>query len=729
MSLRYRVLLLILFMHTGLFSFSAGRTGLYEPDVQGMQYYFLVKPEKAGEPGFSGDRQHGETGGMVDPLRARVIDQRSEPVIGIPVIFEVVDYPSGGGDYRIDRRMVPTDSSGMAVVNFRLGTAEGEYRVIARIRSGADVNVQHYNLFARGDDWLLFLGVGIAGGLALFLMGLFMMSRGMLQLAGDKMRAITGGRAGNRFKAMGLGAFITTVNQSNHSTNLMLGSFANAGLMRFRQTPAIILGTAIGTTITAQLIAFRLTGFSLLFVALGFLLHAFAGKEQFRNTGDFLLGFGLLFFGMHVLSETIYPLRSYDPFIRLLLRLEDPLHGILAGTLLTAVVRNSSVLVGIMIILGMQGVITLEASIPLLLGAGMGTAVAALVNSIKTGVEARKVALTITLIKFTGVLIFYWFIEPFTGIVRVVSPGEAGETYNMAVMAELMPRQIANAHTLYNVVTALLILPLTGLIARLMEWLIPARVKTGKTALNSHYLDESMLKNPAVALNLAKNEVERTGRMVQGMVDSILPVSVKGVEGLEVNEGDEDAPGDIRVKQEKVNFLCITISIYVIKINRERLRRERVIESLQIIYTVRGLDHIAGAVSSFLPGKTGILRKEDFSLSEEDKRKLVKYHEITCRQISLAMEVFSGIALEKASEVKQKYEKYLALASEQEKQHYELLKQGDAGTIPDSKTQCEMLTMMREISFHATDILRKLMLSDTPRGKKGSKFANFTLLG
>ena len=665
-----------------------------------MPDYYLLKPSVHGDQGFSGDRQHGTAGETVSPIRVIVVNRQSEPVIGIPVIFEVVGYPAGGADYRIDRRMVPTDSLGMALVNFTLGTAGGEYQLIARIRSAGEENLQLYTIYAREPNWLVFLVVGLVGGLALFLFGMDMMSRGLLRAAGDRMRSRLGNLTGNRMVAMGLGAFVTMVIQSSSATNVMLVSFVNAGLLKFGQTIGIILGAAVGTTVTAQLIAFRLTDFSLLFVALGFFLNMAARREQFRHAGESLLGFGVLFFGMHIMSEAMSPFRSYEPFLQLLLKLEHPLLGILVGAIFTALIQSSSAFIGIMIIFGTQGLISLEASIPLLFGANIGTALTAVLASVRAGREARKVALAITLFKIFGVLIFIWWIGPFASVIEAISPRDPGGADYMANLAAVMPRQIANAHTVYNIFVALLVLPFSGMLVRLVDWIMPDREEPEKPAFNLHYLDENMIRTPVLALNLAKREVIRMGGVVHEMVSSVMPVFADKNPGI---------LADIVMKEQKVNFMRDNINAYLLKISRAGLRESRVNESFQILYTVKELEMIADIVSGPMYRKARSWLASGYSFSEEGKQELIRYHEKTCRQIERALEVFADVNIERALEVKNKYNEYRNIAFDLERQHYMRLKQEDPDTLMSSNTHLELMTMLRNISSHATNIARILL--------------------
>jgi phosphate:Na+ symporter len=191
-----------------------------------------------------------------------------------------------------------------------------------------------------------------------------MMSEGMKKTTGGKLRTILSTLTNNRFVAIGLGTFVTMVIQSSSATTVMLVSFVQAKLMTFAQSLGIILGADIGTTITAQLIAFKLTDYALFILGVGFLIFFFPKSKKVKNIGETILGFGLLFFGMWVMSNGMKPLRTYDPFINVLLELENPILGILVGTIFTALIQSSSAFTGIIITLGTQGLVTLEAAIP-----------------------------------------------------------------------------------------------------------------------------------------------------------------------------------------------------------------------------------------------------------------------------------------------------------------------------------------------------------------------------
>ena len=217
-----------------------------------------------------------------------------------------------------------------------------------------------------------FLTISLFGGLSLFLYGMAKMSEGMKKAAGNKMRNILAVLTKNRVIALIVGAFVTMVIQSSSATTVMLVSFVQAELMTYAQSIGIILGANIGTTVTAQLVAFKLTDYALLMITVGFAMTMFGKKESVKHIGEAILGFGILFFGMKIMSDAMKPLRSFQPFIDLMKGLENPLFGILIGAAFTALIQSSSAFTGIVIVLAQQGLLTLEAGIPLILGANIG---------------------------------------------------------------------------------------------------------------------------------------------------------------------------------------------------------------------------------------------------------------------------------------------------------------------------------------------------------------------
>ena len=349
----------------------------------------LSKPKYSSSLNYAGDQQFQTVNKtLIKPLRVQVTGKNAKPIPGIKIRFDLVSQPSKSKGFKIVNPFAITDSLGIASTKIKLGSSPGEYFVAAKPISQTG-NILIYNMHARGAKWLFLMLISLAGGLSLFLFGMIIMSNSLQYAAGEKMRAILTSITHNRIIAVGIGAIVTMTIQSSSATTVMLVGFAQSGLISFTQSLGVILGAGIGTTITAQIIAFKLTDYSLLFIAIGFIIFILFKDEKFKQTGKSILGFGMLFFAIDIMSEAMFPLRTYDPFIQMLLKLENPLYGILLGTIFTALLQSSSAFIGILIVISTQGVLSLEASISLLLGANLGTAVTAILASLRS--EERRV--------------------------------------------------------------------------------------------------------------------------------------------------------------------------------------------------------------------------------------------------------------------------------------------------------------------------------------------------
>lgn len=541
--------------------------------------------------------------------------------------------------------------------------------------------------------------IGLAGGLGLFLYGLSLMSDGLKKTAGQRMRTILSRLTHNRFVAVGVGAFVTTIIQSSSATTVMLVSFVQAQLLRFGQTLGILLGAGIGTTITAQLIAFKLTDYALLFIALGSGLLLLGKTHRLRNLGEALLGFGLLFYGMKVMSEAMHPLREFDPFINLLVHLENPLSGILVGTIFTALIQSSSAFIGILIVLAGQGVLSLEAGIPMLLGANIGTCITAGLAAIGTVREAQRVALAHILFKVIGVLLFVWWIPAFADLTRWFSPGGSPAPGGGA-LGEVLPRQIANAHTIFNIALTLILLPFTGPAARLVERLMPERPEAPAGKYKTRFIDNAMLATPALALSLARQEVLRMGQIARTMVDKIL---------LPFTERNREVLDELDAGEEQVDFLQEKIDAYLTRISQQSIPEELADEAFRMMYTVTEFEQIADIVSKTLKPRALEWLATDHHFSEAGKAEIAAYHISALKQISRAMETFLKSDLKIARKMKRKFKKYRLQETMFMRTHYERLREDIPATLASSEYHQELLTQFRYIASHATNIARILL--------------------
>ncbi|TLX76436.1 Na/Pi cotransporter family protein [Labilibacter sediminis] len=354
--------------------------------------------------------------------------------------------------------------------------------------------------------------VQVFGGLAIFLYGMAVMTDGLKLVAGDRLRTFLAKMTSNRWKGMFAGASITAIIQSSSVTTVLVVGFVSAGLLSFQNTIGIILGANIGTTITAQIIAFKITKASLVFVAGGFLMNTVFKRKVIKDSGLVFLGLGLVFLGMNLMSEGTSPLRSYEPFIALMRDLDNPFWGILMGMLFTAVVQSSSATTGIVIVMASQGLINIEGGIALVIGANIGTCITAVLSALGKPKIAQQVALSHILFNVIGALLWLFFIPKLANIVEGFTPKDVA-------------RQVANAHTIFNIINAFLFIGFTKGLANIVESLIPAEEKV-KHAVGD--LDPYFLKDSSTAFEMVNKELNTLGELLLDMVDAAPAIVLSG---------------------------------------------------------------------------------------------------------------------------------------------------------------------------------------------------------
>ncbi len=385
---------------------------------------------------------------------------------------------------------------------------------------------------------------GLGGGLALFLYGMRKMTDSLKTVAGSGLKDVLARLTTNRLTGALSGALVTSVIQSSSVTTVMVVGFVSSGLLTFTQSVGVIMGANVGTTVTAQIVAFDVTRYSLAMIAAGFLMELLATRQQVRYYGTALMGLGLLFFGMGLMSSATEPFRDHAPFVAFMQEARSPLLGLAAGFLFTAVVQSSSATAGIVIVLGTQGFITLENGIALILGSNVGTCATAMLSAIGKPREAVKAAVVHVLFNLAGVLTFVWFIPVFADLVRTLSP-MATDLSGTARLAAEVPRQIANAHTVFNIACTLGFIGFAGTFAALADRLVPRRQTDEQPeSCRPAYLDPLFLGQPAVALDRVKLELLRLADMARSMAADALSIALgadkTALDRLAARDGDID---------------------------------------------------------------------------------------------------------------------------------------------------------------------------------------------
>jgi phosphate:Na+ symporter len=474
--------------------------------------------------------------------------------------------------------------------------------------------------------------MNLLGGRAIFLYGMEKMAESLKAVAGDSMKWILGKLTTNRIMGLLTGAFVTAIIQSSSVTTVMLVGFVTAGLMSLSQAIGVILGADIGTTITAQIVAFKVTKYALILVAFGFLL-IFAGKaEKVKQYGALIMGLGLIFFGMGVMSEGMRPLRDYEPFIQLMQNVSNPLVGIVIATLFTALIQSSSATMGVVIALALQGLISLDAGIALALGANIGTCATAGLAAIGKPREAVRVAVAHVTFKIVGVALIFAFIPQLAELVRWLSPAADASLTGMNKLAAETPRQIANAHTIFNVGIAFLFLPAAGLFARFCEWVVPDKPMDETMIVRPKYLDDALLSTPSLALDRARLEVLHMGEHVEAMLAKVMPAIAKK---------DRQAFEELRAMDEYVDALHASTVGYLGRISKTKLSDVQTKEFIKLMEAVNNLENIGDIIETDLVSHGNKLIDEGVTISAMTLEVIRGLHETVSKSVVAAVQAVS----------------------------------------------------------------------------------------
>ena len=469
--------------------------------------------------------------------------------------------------------------------------------------------------------------IGLVGGLALFLYGMDHLASALKTLAGARLRRILSNMTRNRIWAALSGAVITGLVQSSSVTTVLVVGFVSAGLMPFAQAIAVIMGANMGSTLTAQIIAFRIEAIAPLFIAIGFAMTMLADRKRFTLIGKAVLGLGLLFFGMGMMSQAMEPLRSFQPFISLMGEMSNPFMAILVAAAFTALVQSSAATMGIVIVLAGQGLVSLEGGIALIFGANIGTCVTALLGAIGKNRDGVRTAVGHILFNVIGVVIWLPFIDLLAGVVRGVTMG--GDIDNADIA-----REIANAHSIFNIANVILMIGFVPLMARMIEKLVPLEKDIEpRLSPEPKYVIHNMDDAPAAAMTLLRNEVMHMGDIVidvvrRGQENLRLPTRARLVTIAELDDG--------------VDSLQDAIAMFAGKMRRTELLPNDINRLQNELAVSNHLEAIGDLVSEEMVRLVG----EWFDLrhmpSDESLHKMAELYEIAEESLKQAMTAFSS---------------------------------------------------------------------------------------
>ncbi|MBE6034040.1 MAG: Na/Pi cotransporter family protein [Clostridiales bacterium] len=357
----------------------------------------------------------------------------------------------------------------------------------------------------------------LLGGLAVFIYGMNLMSDGLQKAAGEKMRNVLALLTKNPFIGVLAGALTTAVLQSSSATTVMVIGFVSAGLMNLPQAISIVLGANIGTTITAQLIAFKVGDYVWTFILIGFIMYFFMKKESLVNIGQTIFAFGLLFMGINTMGDVMKPLAAMPEVAQMFLAVKGiPVLGVIIGTFITLIIQSSSASIAVLQNLasqagpdGVSSIIGLEGALPILFGTNIGTTITAVFASIGSSINAKRTAAAHIIFNVTGTILFMFFIPWYSRLIKYISP--TGIEY------EVVSRQIANAHMFFNIINTIIFLPFIWLLVKIVMKLLPGK-DTDKLPSEPLYLDYNIIEQPVFAIHLATKELSRIANFTLKMI-------------------------------------------------------------------------------------------------------------------------------------------------------------------------------------------------------------------
>ncbi|MGY6500966.1 MAG: Na/Pi cotransporter family protein [Acidimicrobiales bacterium] len=456
-------------------------------------------------------------------------------------------------------------------------------------------------------DWVL-LVMGLSGGLALFLIGMGQVTAALKALAGDRLRSMLARLSSNRVTGAATGAAVTAVIQSSSVTSVLVVGFVSANLVSLTQAASVIIGSHLGTTVTAQVIAFDITAYALGMLGFGALVGAVVAQERWRQVGHAVAGLGFVFLGMGIMSESMAPLGESPTVIEFLTSDGSPVMALLAGAVFTALVQSSSATTGIVVVMAARGLVGLDTGIALVLGAAVGTCVTALLAAIGRTTDALRAAVVHVLVNTIGALVAVLLIDQLAALVTWMSPADGDRA---------SPRQIANAATVFHAVNTVVFLALLTPTVRAAIRLVPDRTDRGRDATAPLALDDAAVGTPVLALEGARRELMHLGFRVRDMLDTSLLVAATG----SVPQLDE-----LEAEDHWVDLSHAQLVAYLTEVGRGPLDDSQRTEMLGLLEVANELEQIADLVETNLVATGRARVAAEVEVSRSTMEILVELH-------------------------------------------------------------------------------------------------------
>lgn len=525
---------------------------------------------------------------------------------------------------------------------------------------------------------------GICGGLGLFIYGIQLMGESLQKAAGNKLRKILKSLTINPVASTILGTVVTALIQSSSATTVLAIGFVNAGLMTLNQTIGIIFGANVGTTVTSQIIAFKLTDYALPILAIGFALNFFCKKKSWKDMGEFLLGFGILFLGLSIMTSVVKPF-AQNPAIReaFIKYSSNTFLGLAMGFIVTAILQSSSATTGIVIALASVNLITLDGAIPIILGCNIGTCVTALLASIGTSINAKRTAWAHVFFNIIGSVLFVIFLQPFKFMVIHTSTD--------------LVRQCANAHTLFNLIAAFLFLPFTNIYVKFIKKIIVSKEGTELEYIST-YLENHLLATPAIAVEAATKETIRTLKLTKKMItDAMAGFFEKDSKYLKKIDEQENA----------VDTKRLNITNYLVELMQGELSDDVSRKIPAMIHVINDIERI-GDHAVNLKSLTAQRNELNLDFSQEAIDEIRTTYQELIKMLDVTIEALRANDVEKASIIMNKENTINRMRDEFKAHHISRLENGNCNVL-SGVIFIDYLANFEKIGDHLTNIGQAIM--------------------
>lgn len=535
----------------------------------------------------------------------------------------------------------------------------------------------------------MYILISLIGGLGLFLYGISVMGDGLQKSTGPKLEKAIGLLTSNKLMGVLVGAVVTGIIQSSGATTVMVVGFVNAGIMSLYQAIGVIMGANIGTTVTAQLVSFDVSILSSVALGIGIVLYMIGSKSKpkLKNISEILIGFAILFIGMNFMKDALAPLSEYEAFKNALAYLAKyPILALIAGFLLTTILQSSSASMGILIALSSQGLMPLSAALPVLYGDNIGSCTTSLLSSLGANRNAKRAATMHLCFNILGTILFMLVLNiPIRMIVEYIDPNDTA-------------RQIANAHTLFNLVNVAILLPFSKYIVKLVMFLIPEKPEEKEGKNTTKYIDGRMLETPAIAYANIIREALRMGlKAKESYTSAVLGVTKRSQKDID----------NTFEKEKLINKEQKKIISYLIKLSNKSLDEKMRMSVDLLFHTVNDIERIGDLSENVAELAEGCL-KNNVNISLEGIKEIENFYSQALKTYELALESMKENNVDLANKSLESEEEVNKLDKKYREEHMHRLNNNQC-TIDSGVVYLDLLTNIERISDHAVSIAKRVI--------------------